>query len=106
MIGLNKKITCFNPKKTKTGNTYFSVMDFDKNNPNAKRYATIFCDSDVALSDRDKITITHIKGIGLSEYNGKLQTAIFAQVSLDVEGSLNEMAGNVPIDISDDTLPF
>jgi hypothetical protein len=106
MIGTGRKLTAFSPKKTKTGKTMFSVQDFDKNNPNAKRYATVFCNNEVEVNDRDKIKIDFIQGIGLGEYNGKLQVSIFAQVSLDVESSLNEMAGNVPTDITDQDLPF
>jgi hypothetical protein len=107
MIGTGKKLSAFSPAKTKTGNTYFKVMDYDRNNPQAKRYATIFCDNDVALNDRDKVIITNIKGVSLGEYKGQQQTAIFASVVLDVEGSLNEMAGNVPLADDDNSLlPF
>lgn len=107
MIGTSRKLTAYSPKKTKTGKTMFNVQDFDKNNPQAKRYATVFCNNEVEVNDRDKIIISEIQGIGLGEYQGRLQVSIFASVSVDVDASLNEMAGNVNVGVdANSDLPF
>lgn len=105
MISVGRGYKCYNPKKTKTGKTYFSVMDYDKNNPQSKRYMTIFCQNDVELFDKQKVKITDISGVGLSEYNGKLQVSMFASVEPE-QDELDAMAGGVSASILESDLPF
>ncbi len=107
MIGTGRKYTAFSPKLTKTGKTYFSVMDYDKNNPSAKRYVTVFCQNEIELYDRAKIVIENINGIGLGEYNGKQTVSMFASVRLDEESSFEEgFNTGAKVDILDSDLPF
>lgn len=106
MIGIGRKLTAYSPKMTKTGKTFFSVMDYDKNNPTAKRYATVFCTQEVeGIYDRAKITIVSISGIGIGEYQGRQQVSIFAEVVLNAEEA-QEFNTGIPVDISSDDLPF
>ena len=105
MISKDRSYKAYNPKKTKTGKTMFSVMDYDKNNPTAKRYVTVFCQNEIELYDKQKVIIKEITGIGLSEYNGKQQVSMFALVLPD-QDELQAMAGDVKVDISSDDLPF
>jgi len=107
MIRLEHNYTAFNPKKTKTGKTMFSMMDYDSKNPQAKRYVTVFCDNDIEIYDRQKIKIITITGISLGEYNGKQQVSMFAKVEVEgVEKQLEQMVGEVQAEISPDDLPF
>lgn len=105
MINTGRSYKAYNPKKTKTGKTMFSMMDYDKNNPTAKRYVTVFCSNDIELYDKQKITIDEISGIGLSEYNGRQQVSMFAVVSPNKD-ELEAMAGDVKATIEPDDLPF
>lgn len=104
MIGTGRAVTAFSPKKTKTGKTMFNAQDYDKNNPQAKRYLTVFCQNDVEIQDRDKVLIDYISGVGLGEYQGKQTTAIFANVSL-VNQEPKFDTGSVNA-VFDDSLPF
>lgn len=106
MISEGYKITCYNPKKTKTNKTYFSVMDTNKKTPTIKKYITVFCENDIELTDKCKVIINSISGVGVSEYNGKDQVSMFASVSLDIDEELANMAGNEQVVITDDSLPF
>ena len=109
MIKTGFKYTCFTPKKTKSDKTYFSIQDFNKEKPTEKNYATVFCDNEVELYDRCKAVIVEIKSVGISQYNGKQQTSIFATVQLDgseVDNHLKEMSGNKIVEIDNDSLPF
>lgn len=105
MINKGRSYKAYNPKKTKTGKTMFSMMDYDKNNPTAKRYVTVFCSNDVELYDKQKVTIEEIGGIGLSEYNGRQQVSMFAVVTPNID-ELEAMAGDVKATIDDSMLPF
>lgn len=106
MISQGKKYTAFSPSKTKTGKTYFKVSDWNKNAPTIKKYITVFCENDIELTDKCKVIINSISGVGVSEYNGKDQVSMFASVSLDIDEELATMAGNEQVVITDDSLPF
>ena len=106
MISQNKKYTCFSPSKTKTGKTYFKVSDWNKNAPTIKKYITVFCENDIELTDKCKVIINSISGVGVSEYNGKDQVSMFASVSLDIDEELANMAGNTQTEIDPSDLPF
>lgn len=107
MISKGRNYTVFSPKSTKTGKPMCTVMDYDKNNPSAKRYVTIFVQNDIELYDRAKVRIEEITGISLSEYNGKQQVAMFATLSLaDVDPIDLAKESTTKIDISSDDLPF
>lgn len=106
MISVNRSYKAYSPKKTKTGKTMFSVMDYDKTNPTAKRYVTVFCQNDVEVYDKAKVKITSISGIGLGEYNGKQQVSMFAEAQVEQDMTLEGMAGDVSATISESDLPF
>ena len=106
MISKGRNYTAFSPKLTKTGKTMFSVMDYDKNNTGAKRYVTVFCQNEIEVYDKAKVEIVEISGIGLGEYNNKLQVSMFATVKLAEVKELEQMQGNTKVDISSDDLPF
>lgn len=106
MISKGKKYNCYSPSKTKTGKTYFKVSDWNKNAPTVKKYITVFCENDIELTDKCKVIINSISGVGVSEYQGKDQVSMFASVSLDIDEELANMAGNNLTDISSDDLPF
>lgn len=109
MIKPNFKYRAYSPKKTKSNKTMFNLQDYDKSNPNAKRYLTVFCSNDIEIQDREDIVLEEIESITLGEYQSKLQVSIWAKVRLDstaVDKHLKEMAGNVIADISNDDIPF
>lgn len=105
MLSKGRNYTAYSPKKTKTGKTMFNCMDYDKSNPQARRYVTVFCQNDVEVYDKQKVTLEEITGVSLSEYNGKQQVAIFATVQPSVD-ELEAMAGDVKATIDADDLPF
>jgi len=109
MIKTGFKYKALSPKKTKTGKTMFSLSDYDKSNPNAKRYCTVFCTNDIEVQDREEIVIEKIESISLGIYKEKLQVSMFAEVRLDaaeVDKHLEKMSGSVKLDIDSDQLPF
>lgn len=105
MLSKGRNYTAYSPKKTKTGKTMFNCMDYDKANPQARRYVTVFCQNEVEIYDKQKVTLEEITGVSLSEYNGKQQVAIFATVQPSVE-ELEAMVGDVKVAIDDSMLPF
>lgn len=105
MINKDHNYTAYSPKQTKTGKVMFNISNFDKKNPSFKSYITVFCNNDVEIYDRQKITITEITGVNTSEYNGKLQVSMFANVLPDKD-ELEAMAGDVKANIEADDLPF
>lgn len=107
MISTGRNYTAFSPKKTKTGKTMFNLMDYDRNNPNAKRYITVFCQNDVEVFDRAKVTIEAIGGVSIGEYNGRQTVSMFADIKLaDVEEFEKDFETGNKVEISDDDLPF
>lgn len=82
MISKGKSYKIYNPKLTKSGKPMFTVMDYDKNNPTSRRYITVFCQEtlSVELYDKQKVFFKEISGVGLNEYQGKLQVTMFADV--------------------------
>lgn len=107
MINKDHNYTAYSPKQTKTGKVMFSISNFDKKNPNFKSYITVFCNNDVEIYDRQKITITEITGVNTSEYNGKLQVSMFANVEPNHEDIKASVPNHVDsVNISDSDLPF
>jgi hypothetical protein len=105
MISVGKSYMVWSPKKTAKGMLYFKVGDYDKTTKKSQ-YATVFCKSDIDVNEKEKVFIDKIDGVGLSEWNGKLQVAMFAHCRLDVADALDQMAGDTKAVIDDDMLPF
>lgn len=110
MIKTGFKYRAYSPKKTKSGKTMFSVMDYDKANPNgAKRYCMVFCVNEIEVYDKQSVIIKEIQSISLGEYQGKLQVSMFAIIEPDgeaVDEHLKKLAGDKPAFDKNSDLPF
>lgn len=80
MIRVGFKVSALSPKKMGNGNTMFSIIDYDKKNPSDKNYITVFCTDAIELTDKQKVKITAIDGIGCSKYKGQSQCSMSCTV--------------------------
>lgn len=108
MIRVGFKIKAFNPKVVANGSKLV-FQTGDRGKDKVTRYASVMSDYDDTLEgmqDREEVILKEITGIGLSEYNGKTQTTIFAKLERLSNPDSMDYDEVIDIKIDESELPF
>lgn len=112
MIKVGYRYKAFNVKEVKGNKYVFQIGDRGKDG--VVRYASVMVNATEELGmfqDRDEVLIENITGASLSEYNGKLQVTLYADISINGEIIEDEVVEEEDfslsgIKISSEDLPF
>lgn len=108
MISTGKSYMVFKPKE-KTNSNGDRIVSFSIGNSSFNKIANawenkgfinVIAKTNQYINDRDKVTISKINGLDISEYNDKTSTTIF--VELEGESDIQENYDS----LSGDELPF
>ena len=104
MIYKNYTVKVSYPKQIKEGRCLFKVGDKDKQTDKWHNF-TFITEHPIELEHHDEVIITGFNGVGLSEYEGKLQVTVSGSVMrvADKEVPVKE---ETKIDVLSDDLPF